>query len=78
MEFLNAIIYKKEEYSLKEACDEFVSLYVLYDIPEVILNNFDSVNFIKENKHLMLEESTDKIIILSDYDFEDFDFVKGQ
>ena len=74
MKILNAIVYDKSEYDLKEACDEFVSLYVLPGISEIALIFFNTVGLVKGNKHLMLEESTDKIIILSDCDFEDFNF----
>ena len=53
-------------------------MYVLYDLPKGILDNFNSVNFIEENKFLILEEGVKNIIILSKYDFEDFDFIKGE
>lgn len=53
-------------------------MYVLCDVSDIILNYFDSKSFIKENKHLILEENESKIIILSNYDFEDFDFIKGE
>lgn len=78
MEYLNALVYDKNEYSLKEVCDEFVMMHVLYDLPELVLNNFDSISFIKDNKYLFLEESESKIIILSEYDFENYDFIKGE
>ncbi|MCR1821318.1 hypothetical protein [Terrisporobacter muris] len=78
MEYLNAIYYDKNIYSLKEACREFVQMHVLFDVPETILDYFDSVAFIKQNKYLFLEESESKIIILSMYDLEDFDFIKGE
>ena len=78
MEYLYALTYSKYKYSLEEACRDFVEMYVLYDVSEVILNNFNSVDFIKENKYLILEEGVNNIIILSSQDFENFDFTKGE
>ena len=78
MGYLYALTYSKEQYSLEEACRDFISMYVLYDAPESILDNFDSVNFIKENEYLIIEEGINNIIILSYYDFEDFDFIRGE
>lgn len=78
MEYLYALIYSKDDYSLEEASKAFVEMYVLCDVSDIILNYFDSKSFIKENKHLILEENESKIIILSNYDFEDFDFIKGE
>jgi hypothetical protein len=78
MEYLYALTYSKYKYSLEEACRDFVEMYVLYDASEVILNNFNSVDFIKENKYLILEEGVNNIIILSSQDFENFDFAKGE
>lgn len=78
MNYYYALTYSKSRYSIEEACREFVEMYVLCDMPESILNNFDSVNFVEENKFLILEEGTENIIILSSYDFEDFDFIKGE
>ena len=78
MEYLYALTYSKYKYSLEEACRDFVEMYVLYDASEVILNDFNSVDFIKENKYLILEEGVNNIIILSSQDFENFDFAKGE
>ena len=35
-------------------------------------------DFVEENKFLILEEGTRNVIILSPYDFEDFNFIKGE
>ena len=78
MDYCYALIYDKSIYSIEEVCKEFVEMYVLYDLPKGILDNFNSVNFIEENKFLILEEGVKNIIILSKYDFEDFDFIKGE
>lgn len=78
MDYCYALIYDKSIYNIEEACREFVEMYVLYDVSESVLDNFNSVNFIEENKFLILEEGVKNIIILSKYDFEDFDFIKGE
>ena len=78
MNYNYALTYSKSMYNIEEACREFIERYVLYNASESILNNFNSVNFIEENKFLILEEGTNNIIILSKYDFEDFDFIKGE
>ena len=72
-----ALVYNKNEYSLKEACMDFMEMYVLEDNSDVSLEYIDVIGFIKNNKYLLLEEGIDNIIIVSDYDFEDFDFIKG-
>ena len=72
-----ALVYNKNEYSLKEACMDFMEMYVLEDNSDVLLEYVDAIGFIKNNKYLLLEEGIDNIIIVSDYDFEDFDFIKG-
>ena len=72
-----ALVYNKNEYSLKEACMDFMEMYVLEDNSDVLLEYIDAIGFIKNNKYLLLEEGIDNIIIVSDYDFEDFDFIKG-
>lgn len=72
-----ALVYNKNEYSLKEACMDFMEMYVLEDNSDILLEYVDAIGFIKNNKYLLLEEGIDNIIIVSDYDFEDFDFIKG-
>jgi hypothetical protein len=72
-----ALVYNKNEYSLKEACMDFMEMYVLEDNSDVLLEYIDAIGFIKNNKYLLLEEGIDNIVIVSDYDFEDFDFIKG-
>lgn len=72
-----ALVYNKNEYSLKEACMDFMEMYVLEDHSDILLEYVDAIGFIKNNKYLLLEEGIDNIIIVSDYDFEDFDFIKG-
>ena len=71
-----ALVYNKNEYSLKEACMDFMEMYVLEDNSDVLLEYIDAIGFIKNNKYLLLEEGIDNIVIVSDYDFEDFDFIK--
>ena len=72
-----ALVYNKNEYSLKEVCMDFMGMYVLEDHSDILLEYVDAIGFIKNNKYLLLEEGIDNIIIVSDYDFEDFDFIKG-
>ena len=72
-----ALVYNKNEYSLKEACMDFMEMYVLEDNSDILLEYVDAIGFIKNNKYLLLEEGIDNIVIVSDYDFEDFDFIKG-
>ena len=72
-----ALVYNKNEPSLKEACMDFMEMYVLEDHSDILLEYVDAIGFIKNNKYLLLEEGIDNIIIVSDYDFEDFDFIKG-
>lgn len=73
-----ALVYNnKNEYSLKEACMDFMEMYVLENNSDVLLEYIDAIGFIKNNKYLLLEEGIDNIVIVSDYDFEDFDFIKG-
>lgn len=72
-----ALVYNKNEYSLKEVCMDFMEMYVLEDHSDILLEYVDAIGFIKNNKYLLLEEGIDNIIIVSDYDFEDFDFIKG-
>ena len=72
-----ALVYNKNEYSLKEACMDFMEMYVLEDNSDVLLEYIDAIGFIKNNKYLLLEEGIDNIVVVSDYDFEDFDFIKG-
>lgn len=72
-----ALVYNKNEHSLKEACMDFMEMYVLEDHSDILLEYVDAIGFIKNNKYLLLEEGIDNIIIVSDYDFEDFDFIKG-
>ena len=72
-----ALVYNKNEYSLKEACMDFMEMYVLEDHSDILLEYVDAIGFIKNNKYLLLEEGIDNIVIVSDYDFEDFDFIKG-
>lgn len=78
MDYYYALTYSKSMYNVEEACRDFVERFVLYDMSESILNNFNSVNFVEENKFLILEEGTRNVIILSPYDFEDFNFIKGE
>ena len=78
MNYYYALTYSKSMYNIEEACREFIERFVLYDMPDNILNNFNSIEFIKENKFLILEEGTRNVIILSPYDFEDFNFIKGE
>lgn len=78
MDYYFALTYSKSMYSIEEACREFVEKFVLYDMPESILNNFDSVNFVEENKFLILEDGARNIVILSPYSFGDFNFIKGE
>ena len=78
MNYYYALTYSKSMYNIEEACREFIERFVLYDMPDNILNNFNSIEFIKENKFLILEEGARNIVILSPYNFEDFDFVKGE
>lgn len=56
---------------------DFMEMYVLEDNSDVLLEYIDAIGFIKNNKYLLLEEGIDNIVIVSDYDFEDFDFIKG-
>ncbi|WP_286233377.1 hypothetical protein [Romboutsia ilealis] len=78
MDYYYALTYSKSMYNVEEACRDFVERFVFYDMSESILNNFNSVNFVEENNFLILEEGTRNIIILSQYDFEDFNFIKGE
>ena len=72
-----ALVYNKNEYSLKEVCMDFMEMYVLEDHSDILLEYVDAIGFIKNNKYLLLEEGIDNIVVVSDYDFEDFDFIKG-
>ena len=72
-----ALVYNKNEYSLKEACMEFMEMYVLEDNSDILLEYVDGIGFIKNNKYLLLEEGIDNIIIVSDYDLKTLTLLKG-
>lgn len=76
----NAKVYSKAEYSLEEACESFVGDYVIDMITNgyLLIEYFDSVRFIQENRYLDLEEGFSSYIILSDEDMEEFNFLRGE